>query len=253
MATRFILLGNARSGSTLVAQAINAHPSVFMCDELFHPHLEERKGQLTDPNRILCSLDRFYNDSDDPVEFLQTHLYRRDYPQAVEAAGFKLFHEHARQQPGARLWKHLGDSPQCRVIHLIRPRLIESYVSEQIAWQTGIWEEPANGPSSTQSSRRGRHHVDIKAFKHYADSMIDYWESARILFARHEVLEIDYERDLVANFEETMRQIQRLLGIDVQPLPKKLKKQAKQPVEERAVNFAELRAALGGSRYERFL
>ncbi len=253
MATRFILLGYARSGSTLVAQAINAHASVFMCDELFHPHIEEREGQLTDPNRILCSLDRFYNDSDDPVEFLQTHLYCRDYPQGIEATGFKLFHEHARQEPCAKLWKHLGDSPQIRVIHLIRRRLIESYVSEQIAWQTGTWEEPASRPSLTSESMRESHHVDIKAFEHYVDSMINYWESARTLFARHEVLEIDYEQDLVANFEETMRRIQLLLGIDVQSLPKKLQKQAKQPVEERVPNFAELQAVLSGSRYERFL
>jgi LPS sulfotransferase NodH len=248
MLQRFILLASPRTGSNLVGMALHAHPAVVIYGELFHVDENERKAQLAWKSYAPAD---YYRDGADPVAFLEKEVYRRDYPAEKTAAGFKLFHTHLHTGPAARFSDWLAASQDIRIIHLHRKRLLEAYVSYQIASTTRQWLVPLSaGPHGAEAAPV---RIDIDSFKRYADEQIRRFEQAETLFRDHPLLTIEYHDDVCTQFETTIRKLEAFLGIPSMPLPKKLQKQAKLPLGEEIANFHELHDALEGTRYEAVL
>lgn len=250
MIQRFVFLTHARSGSTLVAQALSAHPAVVMCDELFHADLEERQGQVNDPKRVLQPLQHWYRDGDDPVQFLETNLYGRSWPAGKKTAGFKLFHPHAREGEAARLWDWLIAAKDIRIIDSFRQRLLAAFVSRARARKTGLWEKPVGDQKEVHVPPFP---VDVAEFKEYVDELTGYRERTMAQLAGHPSISFEFGADIRDNFDETMQRVQDFLGITRVDLPQKLTRQASVPLEERITNYDALCTELKGSKYEAYL
>jgi LPS sulfotransferase NodH len=251
MLERFVLLSSPRTGSTLMALALHSHPAVVMGSELFHPFEEERKAHAMDPGTALAVLDDYYHEGDDPVRFLEQHLYGRAYPPEKKAVGFKLFHFHLPDGPGAAFWSWLAAARDIRIIHLYRRRLLEAFVSMMIAIQTQEWRRPVSAGSPVPQLPPLT--IDVDKFKKYADALASYVDRMNATLKDHAMLTLEYQDDVVAQFEATVKQVEALLGIESRPLPQKLRKQARSPISEEVANFHELHDALEGTRYETYL
>jgi LPS sulfotransferase NodH len=250
MLQRFVFLTHARSGSTLVSQALGSHPAVVMCDELFHADPEERKGQITDPARVLQPLQDWYRDGDDPVQFLENQLYDRSWPVEKKAAGFKLFHPHARTGTAAQLWDWLIAAKDIRIINSFRQELLAAYVSRARARKTGLWEKPVG---DQHTAHIPPFPVDIVDFKQYVDELTGYRDRTVAQLADHPCISFEYATDIRDHFDETMQRIQEFLGLEPAALPQRLSKQASVPLSERITNYDALRDALQGSKYEAYV
>jgi LPS sulfotransferase NodH len=247
----FILLGSARTGSSLVTAALHEHPAVVMYGEIFIDPESARQAQRTWKVREPYAPDDYYRDGADPVAFLEKHVYGQAYPAAKKALGFKLFYTQMRTGPAARLWDWLAGASHIRIIHLYRKRLLEAYLSLQIARMTQEWLVPV--AAGAQRAEVAPVKVDVDQFKQYADEELHHREEAERLFQEHPRLTIEYHDDVVAQFDTTVRKMEEFLGIESRPLPQKLQKQARLPISEEIANFHELYDALEGSRYEALL
>lgn len=251
MPKRFIVLAYPRTGSSLVCLALKAHPAIAMYNELFHPVEDFRKNEALSSERNAFPLADYYHEGADPVTFLEGQLYSRALPPEKKMIGFKLFQQHLRGEAQARLWKWLAEARDIRIVHLYRQRLLEEYVSLEVAKVTHQWGiEVASGAQAVEAPRVT---IDVERFKTYADEILGYREGVPATFKDHPLLTIEYHADVQERFDATIQRIEEFLGIDLLPLPQMQQKQARLPVSEEIVNFQELQDSLRGTQYEALL
>ena len=256
--TRFILLGHARCGSTLLICSLSKHPDIHLFGELFNTVEEERQrsfrsglrfpqaarakgdGTATDPHD-------FYRYGDDGVAFLHRNVFY-EHAHSPVAVGFKLFYQQARATPGARrVWRYLGAHPEVRVVHLVRRNLLESLLSLRVALATDEWARPRGAPAAAPPPVRLR----AEECERYFARVERGRERARRRFAGHAVLEVEYERDLCGRFGEAVRGVERFLGVPEggAAATPQLEKQGVGGLRERVSNYEELRRHFRGSLY----
>jgi len=251
MLTRFVLLASPRTGSNLLGLALAAHPAVVMRGELFHPIEAERKAWFEASLQLPLPLSDYYRDGADPVAFVEERVYGGRLPAEKKAAGFKLFYKHLRNSATVGFWDWLVANEDIRIIHLHRKGLLEAFVSYAIAERTHEWLQFVGRAGSDAPPAPLT--IDIDKLKGYIDETTRSFEQAQAAFASHPLLTIEYQADVCGQFEETMRGIEKFLGVESLPLPQRLQKQSKLPVSEEIANFHELHEALEGTRYEAYL
>ena len=137
--------------------------------------------------------------------------------------------------------------PDMPVIHLVRENLVERYVSLRVAEITGQYRllDPSSriepgplvvDPEHCLGSMRHTRRRMRRAQKH---------------FARERYLRVSYE-ELVAGPNAVAERISATFGIPVTFKPPATHKQGL-PLEERVQNFAELQAALAGTRFAEYV
>lgn len=251
MLRRFILLALPRTGSNLLAMALHAHPAVVMAAELFHPQVQGRKEHALDPKHAFTILEDYYHEDADPVQFLQNQLYGRAYPPEKKVVGFKLFHSHLEQGPAACFWDWLAGERDISIIHLYRRRILEAFVSLEIALMTQEWRRPiAEGPPPEEM---GLLTLDVQRFKNYVDRVESYMKRMRATLMDHPTLTLEYQEDLSERFDESIKKVEAFLDIDPLPLPRLLQKQSRRAVADEVANFREFQEALKGTPYETYL
>jgi LPS sulfotransferase NodH len=258
--TRFILLGHARCGSTLLICSLSKHPDIHLFGELFNTVEEERQrsfrsglrfpqaaraqeeGDAADPND-------FYRYGDDGVAFLNRNVFY-EHAHSPLAVGFKLFYQQARSTPEARrIWRYLSEHPEVRVVHLVRRNLLESLLSLKVALATDEWARPRGSAAWRGQAEPLR--LSAGECEHYFARVERQRERARRRFQAHEVMEVEYERDLCGRFGEAVRGVERFLGVPEGGAAEtpQLEKQGAGRVGERVSNYEELRRHFRGSPY----
>ena len=122
---RFVIFAAPRTGSNLLCSLLNAHPDILCHHGLFNPGgvhwARDRRG-----GGDMAERDR------DPVAFLETIWASNGDAQAV---GFKMNRDENVAAANALL-----RDPGVRKILLKRRNRVRTYVSEEIARHTGVWE-----------------------------------------------------------------------------------------------------------------
>jgi hypothetical protein len=128
--TRFIVLAETRTGSTMLWKLLKSHPSIEMRNELFNPENPSQEKQkrinatIKDPAKAL-------------TEFLDNHIYT-DYDQTVKAAGFKYAYNHRFVGNWDVVWSYLQRT-RVHIIHLKRRNLLDRYLSFALAMRSNHW------------------------------------------------------------------------------------------------------------------
>lgn len=241
---KFIVLGHARSGSSLLSHALSEHDSIKMYGELFHESEDDRR-------RYSKVGERFYWDGDDGAQFLRHVVFNRRRLAGETAIGFKIFYDHARKDSNARaVWDYLASDTDIRVIHLSRKNLLEVRVSLEIALRNKRWDQPIG----TQKKDTEFEPVLIGKEKCEAffNKILAYRRWAQDCFRRHLVLEVEYEEHLCKDFQATMNKVQSFLGVPCRPAQKLLEKQASRSSHEQIINYCELKEFFRDTPYEHF-
>ncbi len=113
----------------MLQMLLYSHGQAISYGELFNASEEIRKkGISTDKPLAL---------NEDPVDYLKANIYK-DYPESIQAAGFRLFYTHARNGNWSKVRDFLKH-PDIKVIHLMRKNLLDRYLSYQLALRSNIW------------------------------------------------------------------------------------------------------------------
>ena len=125
---RFIILAAARTGSNLLATALNGHANIICFRELFNWRTETI-GYFVEGYDNDSAEDRAFRDRDE-VAFLNARVFC-DHPSEVRSVGFKAPYGTFIGFPKLQEW--LVKEQEVRVLHLRRRNLLRRLVSGRIA------------------------------------------------------------------------------------------------------------------------
>jgi len=224
----FVIFAEMRTGSNLLEASLNGVPGVSCHGEAFNPHFI---GYPKTDSLLGVTMARR---AADPAALLA----------AMRAApglnGFRFFHDH-----DPRVLDMVLDDPRCAKVILTR-NPVESYVSLQIARQTGQWKL---GDARHQKTSRVLFDSD-EFTAHLAGVQAFQLQLLRALqVGGQTAFYVDYEdiQDVAV-----LNGLARFLGAEggVQGLATSLVKQNPEPLESKVANFGAMEAAL--ARLDRF-
>ena len=235
---KFLIIGAARTGSTLLVKTLNSIEGVVCHGELLGPNkvrgfedgvdlehtsAEERKAR---EEALLARR------SADTLGFLHEAMSG-----AGQAAGFKMIYStFALEQWQGEVESLLADD-SLWYIHLQRENNLRRYISEEIANNGGPIHSGAGGRADVAASIE----VDIEAFlANTAQTEREHAAiAARLPAAR--TLDVSYE-SLAGDTAGTVRAVCEFLGVDpgAQPITAALAKVGAQDLRETVSNYAEL-------------
>lgn len=227
-AVPFLILGEARTGTNLLADLLRQHPEIAVAGEILNPYNPEGIRTWLRPKRwVVWHIKRSLKALEGKCRGAQTHIY----------------HFQIHRLPLAYL---VGCWPQLRFLVLYRENLAEQYVSWKLAKQSGRWVGV-----SDSAVHRGKCIVVPEEFLKWCDSVRSRYAEASSCLGL-------WERAITLSYEELSRYTGRVLTervfpfLDVDPVPvfPRLRKQNARPLCECVANFAEVRDLLEKQRLE---
>jgi LPS sulfotransferase NodH len=268
--TRFVIISDIRSGSTMLGSYLSSHPAVVCFFELFHNHQESVPFGVTGYQKRGNKSSVVALRNSNPVRFLQTYIFNRHLPGA-QAVGFKLLYTqgHCRStwwheadynhwwrggsappllpRDQSDLWNYLQCEDQIVIIHLIRRNYLERLISFHKARLTGRWGEGATGGYGADEQIQ----IEVDPLELSRDlNALDRFESETDeKFARHKSIKITYE-DMITDAPTALARVSKVLGIADMGMWTKTLKQNKQSVRSSIRNFETLRSKFAGTKWE---
>ncbi|WP_372602677.1 nodulation protein NodH [Actibacterium sp.] len=225
----FVVLAEMRTGSNFLEANLNEFDGLQCYGEAFNPHFVGHKNKSA-----LCGVTLDQRETD-PMSLIAALRAAGD-----ELPGFRFFHDH-----DPRVLAHVLADRRCAKIILTR-NPAESYVSLQIAAQTGQWKL-----SDMKDRRDGRAVFDPAGFETFLATLQQFQQ--RVLHSLQTTGQTAFyvAYDDIGDLD-VINGMARFLGVDqkLDALSGALKKQNPEPLAEKVENFAEMQAALAG--FDRF-
>jgi len=241
---RFIILGEARSGSNFLRGLLNSHPDVVAFGEIFRFYdnigweLREYEAYRQTPQLISLM-------QSDPVSFLESRVFQK-FPPSIAAVGFKIFYYHAQEDSHKIVWQHLKESRDIYVIHLKRKNSLRALLIRKKAHMTNKWTNLTGTEKDDLSSELSRD----KCLEQFVWTR-DMWREYDGFFREHRKIDLFYE-DLSADWDRETLRVQEFLGVLPKPFFPNTYKQAILPLSRSILNYGELKDHFAGTEWEAF-
>jgi len=220
---RFVIVGNARTGSNYLLDGLKTSPAIRVYHEIFASHNRE-VGR--DFEKILST------------------IYQPE-SKSTKMVGFKVFYNHLTDDE----WKKLVAHNDLKVFHLTRRNRLRTVISLEIAFKTGQWTQAKNSAAPKEK----RVTLDpLQLIKRL--TQIEEGEAAtRVRFCERPMLEIVYE-ELVQSPQEAFASVSAFLGVGgIDPGKIRLKRQNPERLEQLIVNYDEVESILKNTRFAEYL
>ncbi len=236
---RFICIGYARTGSTLLMRSLNNHSRIVGFGEIvknvdrYPQHYHEFEGRQALFER-------------DPARFLQTMVFRK-YPPQIDAVGFKIFYHHAPRDTawGRGVWGYLLGQPDLRVLHLKRHNKLKTLLSEKQAGETEEWIKYSDDREPAAV------HIPPAEAETFFARMAAWEAEYDALFAGHPHCEVVYEQ-LTRDLPGGLRQIQTFLGVPYEDVHPGTEKRPRRSLSAQIANYAELKSHFAATPWAEF-
>lgn len=204
-ARKFLIVTTARSGSNQLVDYINQIPGAVCFGELF----KWSANKAWEWKKIVT----YFQDPQEAQRLLNTDLQQYWSTIAAGASagkdwvGAKLFYEHRKNDP---FWSVLRD-PELTVIHLYRPRMMDTFLSLLRAEASGVWviRENAGEPPPAPDIV-----FDEKRYLEYRDFSRETFTRIRSTMSDHPRFhEICY--DDISNVELMSATLERIYGAKI--------------------------------------
>lgn len=222
----FLILGEARTGTNLLADLLRSHPEVGVAGEILNPYNPEGiRLSFRSRSAVLRHIRRTLRALDGVCRGAQTHIYHfRLHRVPIEVLCQKL--------------------PELRFVVIHRRSLAEQFVSWKLAKQTGRWVG-----NSDAAIHKERCVVDPQEFRSWCANVRDRFAEVTAcdsLWKR--AISIAYE-DLATSAPEIMRQrVFPFLGVESMSVQTRLRKQNPRSLPECVENYAEVADLLNQER-----
>ncbi len=246
-ATRFIVAGTQRTGTTLLRTSLNSHPQVSCHGEVFK--LGRTPYALPDGYRhyTRAKLPRRINALLCGRSSVRAFL-REMFSEADRAAiGFKLMLSHCKSRPD--VWD-VTKSFQPRVILVTRSNVLKTLVSRRAAASSGVYHISRSLPVKTAVTEWSVRPVPLDPRTIIRDLEAISAESSewRAMIPELPHVEVVYE-DYVRDQSSWNARLASFLGVPARDLHSDLKKISSDRLREAIANFDEIAPVLAGSAY----
>jgi len=226
--TKFIVLSEGRTGSTLLVHLLRSHRRIRM--------LGEELGEIALGNeRTKRRIGRL-----GPVRYVEQLLKP---PLFKKAAGFKLKYYYVSQEYGEQMGvdglpdvlDFLVSRRDIKIIHLKRLNRLKTLVSTRVARITGVYLDTGKREAPGEARFELMPERCERAFKRMEECETSFDNT----FKDHPMLEVHYEA-LVKERRHECDRILNFLGLPLRPLTTKTRKQRSTPLSETIANYKEL-------------
>lgn len=222
---RFAIVGNARTGSNYLLDGLKSSRSVRMYHEIFADHNRE----------IGKDFDKVF-----------ATLFRKE-KKGTRLVGFKLFYNHLTEPE----WDKFVAERSFKIIHLTRANRLRTVISTEIAFRTGQWTQSRKSESMPADARRVS--LDPATLIQRIERIRVGELRTRQRFMDRPLLEVVYET-MVSQPAVTFKQIGDFLGVhEIDPGQIGIRRQNPESLAQLLVNYDEVRQALMGTEYARYL
>lgn len=221
---KFVIISDARTGSTLLLNLLG-----------FHPHIETEG-------------ERFKNINGKNQEKIWNDIFRKRQKK-LKYVGFKLFYFHAAGGD-QWVWDRLKRDKSITIIHLTRDNILRSLISKKIGLKTKRWTENIHN-NKVISLDEKKIFLDANECRDYFEEMTAFQESTLKMFKEHPLVHVHYEA-LAANTREVISNLYDQLEVKPYRKDSQLKKQNPESIKELVLNFEDLKKEFKGSRWETF-
>ena len=137
---RLFIVGNPRTGSTLLSTLLLQHPEIHVHGELFHSEENERRETHFLRGRRKSWFDPA---NDDAIMFLDDHVFgvSTDYlDRTVSVVGVKIFADHVNTGGATHLFRRIrAHYPSATVVHMRRDDYLDVLISLELASRSRQW------------------------------------------------------------------------------------------------------------------
>ena len=228
---QFCIIAQARSGSTLLRHALNAHPQLSCHGEVLSRKWINGLIPIDNP-----SIDRspkpvveelMKGRDGDIASFLNEHVLAIDSP----CVGFKIVYEDLYKSDTSEVIIDYLISNNIPIIHLVRLNPLRAYVSLLRMSQFGVTHSDSHKKGEQSDSIE----LDIQKFLAYKIKQGEYQKLTNSLFKRQIVTQINYE-----NIEEGYNMAIEGLGLPAHRMEKKLARVGVVDMSKYVSNYSEV-------------
>ena len=233
--TRFVIFGQGRTGSQLLMDLLNSHPSVYCDSEIFHPYYY---GKVLLPYWHIISCSR------------QARKLRK------QAYGFKVkFYQLENDQkinPNKMI--HLLHKNGWKIIYLRRDNILRHSLSNLKADRDQVYHLQ-NATIDSGPKNKHKLQIDCAQLLKYMKGHEKFLQREKEMLKDIPHLELVYEDDLLdaVDHQQTMNRVFQFLGIDSQYVQTDYVRTSSYHLEDLIENYSEVESYLKNTDYYQYL
>lgn len=238
----FIILGTARTGSTMLWSYLNSHPDILCL-----------RGVYGSKNKI--NFGKFYGElpeeyhsseliklrNERPIEFLENYVWK-EYAKPFKAVGFKYFYDHDRHLINKEeVLSYFKSNSAIKILHLKRDNLLATLFSYKRALTHQQW---------TYTKANFLTSITIQECNDYFNQIIYYQKRLEELFSDR-ILQVSYDNLLQAT-EPTLLEVLDFIGVKAISLITETIKNRETKLADSILNYSELKTHFKSTEYAKY-
>lgn len=238
----FIILGTARTGSTMLWSYLNSHPDILCLRGVYGSTNKINFGKFYGELPEEChSSELIKLRNERPIEFLEKYVWK-EYSKPFKAVGFKYFYDHDRHLSNKEeLISYFKTNRAIKFLHLKRENLLATLFSYKRALAQLQW---------TKANTDFRTSITVQECNDYFQQILDNQKLFDELFANR-TLQISYD-NLVKESEKTLKEVLDFIGVKAISLTTLTNKNRETKLSDCITNYTELKTHFKSTDYAKY-
>lgn len=238
----FIILGTARTGSSMLWSYLNSHPDILCL-----------RGVYGSTNKI--NFGKFYGElpeeyhsskliklrNERPIEFLEKYVWK-EYSKPFKAVGFKYFYDHDRHLSNKEeVISYFKTNRAIKFLHLKRDNLLATLFSYKRALAQQQW---------TKANTDFRTSITVQECNDYFQQILESQNQFNEQFSDR-TLQVNYDNLLKAT-EQTLQEVLDFIGVKSISLKTETNKTRETKLSDCITNYTELKTHFKSTDYAKY-
>ena len=238
----FIILGTARTGSTMLWSYLNSHPDILCLRGVYGSTSKINFGKFYGelPEEYHSSeLIKLRNER--PIEFLENYVWK-EYSKPFKAVGFKYFYDHDRHLSNKEeVISYFKTNRAVKFLHLKRDNLLATMFSYKRALAQQQW---------TKANTDFRTSITVQECNDYFQQILKIQNQFDELFSDR-TLKVSYDNLLKAT-ERTLQEVLDFIGVKAISLTTETNKNRETKLSDCITNYTELKTHFKSTDYAKY-
>lgn len=238
----FIILGTARTGSTMLWSYLSSHSEILCLRGVYGStskiNFGKFYGELPEEYHS-TELVKLRNEN--PIEFLENYVWK-EYGKPFKAVGFKYFYDHDRHLTNKNeLVNYFTANSAVKFLHIKRDNLLATLFSYKRALAQQLW---------TKTNTDFRTSISVQECNDYFQQILHSQKLFDELFADR-TLQVNYDNLLKAT-EQTLQEVLDFIGVKAISLTTETNKNKETKLSDCIINYTELKTHFKSSDYAKY-
>lgn len=239
---QFVILGTARTGSTMLWSYLNSHPDILCLRGVYGSTKKINFGKFYGelPEEYQSSeLIKLRNEK--PIEFLENYVWK-EYSKPFKAIGFKYFYDHNRHLTNKNeLVNYFAANSTVKFLHIKRDNLLATLFSYKRALAQQLW---------TKTNTDFRTSISVQECNDYFQQILYNQKLFDELFTDR-TLQVNYGNLLKAT-ERTLQEVLDFIGVKAISLITETNKNRDTKLSDCITNYTELKTHFKSTEYAKY-